>query len=416
MILGEIAAAYAAGLITARDAIVIAYLRGKVIGQNQKKGSMLAVGIGEKQFEMDLEDSSNDVVVACHNSPNSITLSGSSDEILALKARLDAKKIFARILATNGNAYHSPHMKALGAIYEKDIQACLGTKRATSQSSAKQFVSSVTGHSCPSEALGPHYWRANLESPVLFRQALEELVSTIPIDIIVEIGPHGALRGPIHQIAQSLPDIHFPEYIPTLTRGENGVSGILEAAGHLFIRGYPVDLSQVNALRINEVHTGKLKAEQNGSVIVDLPRYQWQYEKTMILENRWTREWRLRKHPRHDILGSLIPGGAKSSSSWRNILRLKDLSWLGDHRVSMKLGSTRIWLILQQSSEKKLSLQRLAICRWRLRLLLKRLKTMISVWTRLRAMSFMMLPFWRHLSYRRTTAVLRLSSLFVLCI
>lgn len=72
-------------------------------------------------------------------------------------------------------------------------------------------------------------------------------------------------------------------------------------------------------------------------VIANLPRYQWQYEKTMLLENRWTREWRLRKHPRHDVLGSQIPGIVKSVTVWRNVLRLKDLSCLRDHFVSQNL-------------------------------------------------------------------------------
>ena len=43
------------------------------------------------------------------------------------------------------------------------------------------------------------------------------------------------------------------------------------------------------------------------------------------------------KHPRHDVLGSRLPGGNKNVPTWRNILRYKDVDWLGHHRVSSLL-------------------------------------------------------------------------------
>lgn len=36
---------------------------------------------------------------------------------------------------------------------------------------------------------------------------------------------------------------------------------------------------------------------------------------------------------RHDILGSRILGGSKSEPTWRNVLRLRDLTWLKDHSL-----------------------------------------------------------------------------------
>jgi len=100
----------------------------------------------------------------------------------------------------------------------------------------------------------------------------------------------------------------------------------------LFNRGYNVDLARVNAAEGRAENQYELC-----KTITDLPPYQWQYPKEITLfENRWTREWRLRMHPRHDILGSRIPGANKNEPTWRNLLCVNNVPWLKDHRVSAR--------------------------------------------------------------------------------
>ena len=125
-----------------------------------------------------------------------------------------------------------------------------------------------------------------------------------------------------------------------MIRNDDSAHNLLSTAGFLWMKDVPLDLERVNAIESVGMHTKGIESAEtllHGKFIANLPRYQWQYEKTMLLENRWTREWRLRKHPRHDILGSQIPGSVKSIAVWRNVLRLKDLSWLRDHYVSQNL-------------------------------------------------------------------------------
>ena len=85
---GEIAAAYAAGLISAEDAIINAYYRGLVLsqaGSNPKdtvgKGAMCAVGLSEQVTSKLLENYAGRVQLAAINSPTSCTLSGDQDAI-----------------------------------------------------------------------------------------------------------------------------------------------------------------------------------------------------------------------------------------------------------------------------------------------------------------------------------------------
>jgi acyl transferase domain-containing protein len=337
---GEIAAGYAAGLLTEQEAMIAAYLRGKAIADNEASGLMMAVGgkLSEIQPLVDVYDSK--ITIACHNSPESHTLSGDAEPMLELKAVLDDKKVFCRVLQTNNNAYHSDHMKTLGPRYERELDALMPKK--TAAKSLKQrpkpssfqavFFSSVFGHATPWSMLGARYWRQNLESPVLFHQGVTEMLQNSPVDVLVEVGPHSALQGPLRQILKTMSDgTKVPKYYTSMTRGSDNVTDVLTLAGTLFTQGYDVDLGRVNAV---ERHGGN--QYRLGRVITDLPRYQWQYPSDILLyENRYTREWRLRIHPRHDILGSRIPGTNQSEPIWRNKLTVNNVPWLTDHRVSI---------------------------------------------------------------------------------
>ena len=102
---GEIAAAYAAGLISAKDAIINAYYRGLVLsqtGSEQKdtadKGAMCAVGLGEQETSKLLESYAGRVQLAAINSPTSCTLSGDQDAIQELVDTCCGRRQFCRRL------------------------------------------------------------------------------------------------------------------------------------------------------------------------------------------------------------------------------------------------------------------------------------------------------------------------------
>ena len=79
---GEIEASYASGRLTVSEPVVATYARGRAISRNTMNGAMLAAGISVDVAVPFLEAYST-IEVACHNSPQSITLSGDKDEILA---------------------------------------------------------------------------------------------------------------------------------------------------------------------------------------------------------------------------------------------------------------------------------------------------------------------------------------------
>ncbi|KAF5869444.1 putative polyketide synthase protein [Botrytis fragariae] len=338
---GEIAASYAAGLVTERNAIIAAYLRGRSVAENKEDGLMMAVGLGAAEVRAYIGQNEGKVIVACHNSPESVTLSGDKTALLSVKEALDGDKKFARLLSTGGNAYHSHHMKPLGPEYQTSIEKYEEPsypkviKAQPSKEPAQKpaaFFSSVYGRALDEGAnIDGSYWRQNMESPVLFAEAVAALVTSVPVDILVEIGPHSALQGPLRQISKNHSG-RFPEYLTAIVRNNDNASDILTLAGTLFTKGHRVNLTRVNESKCPVDDCGQVC-----KIITDLPHYQWQYSDVLLLENRYTREWRQRQHPRHDILGSRIPGGVKDAPTWRNILRNKDLPWLTDHRVGQEI-------------------------------------------------------------------------------
>ena len=312
---------------------------------------MLAVGLNSEKARGYIQGYS-EVTIACYNSPESVTLSGSEAGIDNVKAILTEASIFCRKLNTDGNAYHSVMMKPVGEGYQQLLEASLpSSSEDLPQSNIKMF-SSVDSKAITSRTISIDYWRQNLESPVLFTQATQNLLAANSnINRFVEIGPHAALSGPIRDIsaANGLNTSQL-EYSATLKRGENGVDNVLRLAGELFLAGYSIDLGEVN--------------EANGSdlapsLLVDLPPYQWNYEDLHWDESRLSREFRFRKHPRHDLLGSREPSSSANAPSWRNILTLKNVPWLRDHKVRALFARFESELIVEDWGSNCLSRGRL---------------------------------------------------------
>ncbi|KAK8064661.1 Prosolanapyrone synthase [Apiospora phragmitis] len=334
---GEMAAAYASGRITAAEAIIAAYFRGQVVSKNQKKGAMLAVGLGAEKITPYLEGWEDQVQSAALNSPGNVTLSGDEEAITAVSTRLSQDGVFNRVLPTGGNAYHSRHMKVLGNDYSAMLLDGIdhirkhGFLNPAKRCRPVPWVSSVTPHKAMASdgLITAAYWRANLESPVRFTEAVTNMLNLSlsggKIDALVEIGPHPALRGPLEQIMNS---VGKPvPYISTLKRNANGVESMLQLAGSLFGFNAEIDMAAVNA---TDEAPGFLS---HGCTAVDLPKYQFTYGPVGYYECRASKEFRLRKVLRHDLLGSQLPGASKLQPQWRNVLRIKDVPWLSDHRL-----------------------------------------------------------------------------------
>ncbi|KAM7218213.1 hypothetical protein V8F06_006391 [Rhypophila decipiens] len=347
---GESAAAYAAGLCSGPEVIIAAYYRGYCAAKyGVEGGGMLAVGLGAQDIVTGeyLAKLGKEVVIACENSPKSVTLSGPRQDIRLAKEVFDAEGIFAREVRTP-MAYHS---SAMGPVAQPMVEF-IRTACARLDSLDRQWryprrmmiSSSVKGNPVIADEreITPQYWADNLTGRVLFDTAVAKMAQLEEtLGAVVEVGPHSALAGPFKQIRQGHGLDAGLAYVPTMVRNEDSARSLLATAGDLFLLGFDhmVDLARVNQAEAVVVTTPWMGRQQHKRAglkpltLVDLPPYQWNYARTYSAEPRASVESRQLSHPRHDLLGSKILGLSSQSMVWWNVLRVRDIPWLVDHRL-----------------------------------------------------------------------------------
>lgn len=300
---------------------------------------MTAVALGYADAQAYIERiTSGRLVVACMNSPTSTTISGDIPALEELESVLSGQRIFSRRLRVD-NAYHSFQMEELREPYEDWIARYIDEKPPTSHGLGDEldavFCSPVSGGRISSRATlrDRAHWGRGMVSPVRFSEAFQEMCRPNPkasaqrepgIDMVVEVGPHGAMGGPIRDML-GLPefaDYKIP-YSTCLVRGSDSIQTMHKLVCSLLNSGYPVDVGSVN---FPLGHHG-------ARVLHDLPHYPWNHRTRYWSESRFNQALKARKHGHHDLLGSSIPGTNSKSPSWRNIINQSDVPWIRDHVI-----------------------------------------------------------------------------------
>ncbi|KAG6358629.1 hypothetical protein INS49_012147 [Diaporthe citri] len=296
---GEIAAAFTSGLITANEAMLIAYYRGQAVANLDvvsHPGSMSAVGLSPEATVPYLVPG---VVFCCENSPSSTTITGDAAAV---------KSVMQAIKKDNPDALVH-HMGNISSAYRELLSGKILPKTGN-----VPFFSSVTGDIIVEGGqVGPEYWVRNLVSPVRFSTAIANVVDTVSErKVFLEIGPHSALAGPLRQNLDMLGSRDY-EYVSTLTRCNDSQADVMKSVGSLWLQGLPLAYESI---------TGR------GRTLVDLPLYPWHYEEPLWRESRLSSGYRLRRFPHHDLLGSRVIESTDEFPSWRNILRPDLVDWL----------------------------------------------------------------------------------------
>lgn len=333
---GEIGAAYAAGYITARDAIYIAYYRGLHLESARSprgddvKGAMLAAGISVEDASALCAEAAFEgrVCVAASNSSSSVTISGDEDAILEMQKRLESGQTMNRRLRVD-RAYHSPHVAPCLNGYAKSLMGC-DIKPLKAPAHSCTWHSSVSGLPIEDEkqaGLKGPYWAANLREPVLFSHAVKSAVTAQQFDLALEVGAHPALQGPTRQIISETLAKDIP-YHGTLVRKVDAVDAFTDALGFLWTH---MSASFVNLGNIEKFLAPATKHHKR-RVLKDLPLYQWNHDTTHWSESRISRRMRLRKRV-HPLLGDMCADTGPHQLVWRHLLRESEIDWLPDHGV-----------------------------------------------------------------------------------
>ncbi|KAJ6031693.1 Acyl transferase/acyl hydrolase/lysophospholipase [Penicillium herquei] len=316
---GEIAAAYAVGALSLHSACKVAFFRGRLTGSGAvSPGSMLSINLAHsevRQYLKGIEEHLIDqVTVACVNSPLNCTLSGSEEEIDAIKSQADHDGIFTQKLKT-GVAYHSEAMSAIANDYMMSIGTIEGAESRSKKAKARiPMVSSVSGKLIRREELAKaEYWSSTLK------------VGMRGITDLVEIGPHPALKRPINDTIQQ-PDNREKSirYLHVLHRSHSAIQTTLDFAGQAFCLGYNISIPAVN----------RQSPDSQPLFMIDCPKYPFDRSKIYWKETRISRDFRLREAVSGDTLGVRASDWNPLEPRWRSFLSTESTPWTADHKMT----------------------------------------------------------------------------------
>ncbi|KAK3317281.1 putative polyketide synthase [Cercophora scortea] len=326
---GEIAAAYAAGRLKMREAILISYYRGMYAhlasGANGEKGAMLAAGISKEEAAeiCAKQEYRHGICVAASNAPSIVTLSGDYGIVERVHNDLVQQQKFSRMLLVD-TAYHSPHMEAPAVKYLEALDAC--GIHPTDVEGDTTWISSVYGFGEPSSTeLRSSYWKDNMVKPVLFYEALSTVLENgSSFDCAIEVSPHPTLRGPATKVMKKILGEPIP-YSALLDRNTDDRVAFAEFLGWMWTH-FGSSLSQIRQFVLGSVQPGLVRARLH-----HVPLYPWNHSVTHYRESRISRQYHFRNQPPHELLGVRTRDDNDFELRWRNILHLHNLPWVKGH-------------------------------------------------------------------------------------
>ncbi|EZA60541.1 hypothetical protein DMN91_010029 [Ooceraea biroi] len=233
---GELGCAYADGAFTAEQTVLAAYWRGKsIVDSTLEPGAMAAVGLSWEDAQKMCPPN---VSPACHNSMDSVTISGPTKDVLKFVEELKSKNIFAKLVRSSGIAFHSKYIASAGPKLRASLDKIIPNPK---QRSAKWISSSIPEAAWGSplaQVSSSAYHVNNLLSPVLFQEAIAHIPDNA---ITIEIAPHCLLQAILRR---SLPStvtnvsLHMRDHT-------NNLAFLLSNIGKLYMAGAQPNISKL---------------------------------------------------------------------------------------------------------------------------------------------------------------------------
>ncbi|WP_190120651.1 type I polyketide synthase, partial [Streptomyces flavofungini] len=254
--IGELAAAYVAGLWSLEDAAQLVAARGRLMQSLPEGGAMLAVQAAEAEVLPLLAGLEDRAGVAAVNGPSQVVLSGDRTVLEGLEEKLRAEGRKVRWLKVS-HAFHSPLMDPILADFRK-VAANL-----TYQDTVLPVVSNVTGRlATASELKDPDYWVRHIREAVRFHDGVGALTG-FGVSTLLELGPDSVLTAMADDtLSETDAQVGL---IGALRKDRPEPDTFLTALAKAHVRGVDVDWSPLYASQPRRR--------------VDLPTYAFQHER-----------------------------------------------------------------------------------------------------------------------------------------
>lgn len=306
---GEVAAAYSAGILTIEQAVDVILTRSNAQGKTRGTGGMAAIELAPDALQALLAETSVSAEIAGYNGPTSLTLSGLDEELLKLKPHCKKNKILFKKLGLE-YPFHSSLMDPV----ETEIRTNL--KHLAPQSEHGTFISTVTGTVLSGDHLNAAYWWDNIRKPVQFHAAIEQAWEE-GCRAFVEIGPKAILGGYLKNTLKGKAET--ASIVPCLNNQSDEIR-LKNIASAVFAEGGKIDLDRLF---------------NRGPKSEHLPGYVWDKQRHFLEDTSETRfsllaDW-----------GGPLLGERKGANSPEWMVTLGALSpvFLKDHQV----GDTTIF-------------------------------------------------------------------------
>ncbi|XP_033108365.1 phthiocerol/phenolphthiocerol synthesis polyketide synthase type I PpsD-like [Anneissia japonica] len=325
---GEVAAAYAAGLLTMTAAVRIIFSRGHLLTRTSGSGTMAAVLYDVDDIQRRIKSTVTDLDVAAVNSPSQIVLSGKAESIKEFTSKLSEDGVQTKVLKVN-NAFHSRQQDVLMKEFYKKTRFLGKTKSLREQRPLIPMMSTVTNrYVTPHEANGSDYWWTNIRQQVLFRDAVDALLKD-GYNSFLEIGAHPVLSPAIQDIIaskQNKPTVHFITHSLKRPKDTSAAAddslNIYISLAQMYVKGYAVDMRPAFS-----GHHCKVES---------VPLYPWQRVLCSAVTEKANTDMRY-PNSCHPLLGkqelSANYAENKRLKVWKTTIGTNEEPWIGDHVV-----------------------------------------------------------------------------------
>ena len=226
---GEYVAACVAGVFSWEDALRLVAARGRLMQSLPSGGQMSAVSADESRVRAALAAHGPGVAVAALNGPDDTVISGPGASVQAVCAALAADGVRCEPLAVS-HAFHSSLMDPVLDAFEREAgKVAFAPPRLT-------LVSDLSGRIAGDEVRSAGYWRRHLREPVRFAGGMATL-HDLGVRVFVEVGPRPALLA----LGRRCLPAASAAWLPSLRKGRDDGSQILESLSSLHVRGADVD-------------------------------------------------------------------------------------------------------------------------------------------------------------------------------